>query len=308
MVRQRADFAQSRRSRSEVKTLLRKTAKQSVAKTTKIKYKYQRGVMKRFLNKRGWRVMTSRRFEDFLAGLIVAGRAGRTAATYVAAWKFWREVDGREPPKETRLIKIRRVIAGMKYQGGKAPNLPRGALDSGMLKQLRWHCRVNGLHEMGDGFALVWYGMLRHNQVMELRRCDARMYARKGPLLALGKKKAFCAQRCSYKYLDHFKAVPNCRSLLKHVCKGKRGRDKLFPSWSKALARELIKEAARLFEWDPNVKWDGVHCMRHGATQEWSAVKGDKVRSIMRRATWDSCKSAALYGKLRGSVMQRGHK
>jgi len=244
--------------------------------------------------------MTSRRFEDFLAGMIVAKRAGRTASTYLSAWNFWREVDGLPPPSSRRLRHIRRVIDGMKYKGGKLNGLPRGALDSGMLRQLRWHCRVNGLYEYADGFALIWYGMLRHNEIVLLRKCDARMHAKRGPLLALGKKKSFCAKRCSWKYLDHFKAVPNCRSLLRHVCEGKRPAGKLFPSWSKHTARTLIKEASRLFGWDPTVRWDGVHCMRHGAAQEWAAVKGDKVRSIMRRATWDSCQSAALYGKPRG--------
>jgi len=256
--------------------------------------------MERFLAKRGWSTMTTRRFEDFLAGMILAKRKGRTAATYVSAWKFWREVDGLPPPGVRKMRQIRRVINGMQYKGGKAPGLARGALDSGMLKQLRWHCQVNGLAEMADGFALIWYGMMRHNQLLELRRCDARMGAKKGPLLALGRKKAFCAKRCKWQYLSHFKAVPNCRSLLKTVCRGKRPGDKMFPNWSKSLARALIRETARLFGWDPTVKWDGVHCMRHGAAQEWAAVKGDRVRSIMRRATWESCKTAALYGKLRG--------
>jgi len=297
-----ADFAQTKRSRRDIKKLLRAEAKKSVAKNTQKKYKIQRGVMKRFLRKRGWSVMTSRRFEDFLAGIIVAKRAGRTASGYLAAWLFWREVEGLPEPNQKKLTKIRRVIKGMTYKGGKAPGLPRGALDSGMLKQLRWHCRFHGLHEMADGFALVWYGMLRHSQVTGLRKCDVRFHCAKGPLLALGRKKAFCATRCTWRYLDHFKEVANCRSLLKSACRGKGATDYLFPSWRKGLARALVKEAARLFGWDPSVKWDGVHCMRHGAAQEWAAVKNDRVRSIMRRATWDSCRSAALYGKLRGNI------
>jgi len=296
------DFAQSARSRSQVKGILRKEGKQSVSKETRRKYRLQRGVMQRFLKKRGWSPMTTRRFEDFLAGMVLAKRAGRTASTYLAAWLFWREVDGLQRPSEKKLMRIRRAIKGMSYKSGKAPLLPRGALDSGMLRQLRWHCRYHGLQDMADGFALIWYGMLRHSQVLELRRCDVRFGAAKGPLLALGKKKAFCADRCSWRYLDHFKEVANCRSLLRHVCKGKGPTDKLFPKWRKGLARALIREASRLFEWDPSVKWDGAHCMRHGAAQEWAAVRGDKVRSIMRRATWDSCRSAALYGKRRGRV------
>jgi len=55
MVKGQADFAQSVRSRREVKAILRKKAKQSVCTGTKKKYTYQRGVMKRFLDKGGGR-------------------------------------------------------------------------------------------------------------------------------------------------------------------------------------------------------------------------------------------------------------
>jgi len=299
--RRRVDFAgKGKRTHHNISRVLKKAGKESVAGSTLKKYTIQKKVMDRFLRKRGWSVMTAARFEDFLVGMILAGRAGRTAATYRAAWLFHRELNGYDPPRARKMRRINRAIAGMTYKAGAAPSLPRGALDSGMLKQLRFHARVNGMKAEADGFALTWYGMLRHNQLCGLRKWDVRFHARKGPLLALGRKKAFSATRMKVENLDHFKAVPNCRALLKSLCKGKKGRDLLFPNWSKGRARALIREAAAIFDWDTTVKWDGVHTFRHGAAQEWRAVKGDRVSSIMRRATWDSCKTAALYGKPRG--------
>lgn len=299
------DFAGPRRSRKEVKAILRSRARQSVNSGTKRKYEVQRQVMKRFLRKRGWQKMTASRFEDFLAGLILNKRSGGTAKTYRSAWLFWRELDGLSYPSESKLRRISRVVKGMTYRAGKAPGITRGALDSGMLKQLRYHCEINGLRMYADGFALTWYGFLRHGQTAGLRRCDVRRGVRKGPLLALGKKKSFCAARCTWQQLSHFKAVPNCRSILKSLCKGKSSQDPLFPGWNKHLARSLVREASRVFGWDPTVKWDGVHCFRHGASQEWAVVKKDKVRSMMRRATWESCRTAARYGRPRG-VIKRG--
>ena len=52
-----------------------------------------------------------------------------------------------------------------------------------------------------------------------------------------------------------------------------------------------------LFEWDPTVDWDGMHCMRHGAAQE---EKVCTVQSVMRRAVWSAVSSAARYRKSHG--------
>ena len=277
-----------------------KLRKQSVNKDTKGKYKRQMSCMKLFLRDRGKRTMTVKRFEDFVVGLDDEGRAGSTAATYRSAWLFWREVRGKKAPSARRMKGVNRAIAGMRYRAGAAPGLPRGAMDSGQLQQLRFHAAVNGCIEEADGFALAWYGMLRHSALTGLKVNDVRMLARKGPLLRLAKKKAFSAARCVTDNLDHFIQVRNCKSLLKDLCKGKRGTDPLFRGWSKDKARGLIKEAAVLFEWDPTVDWDGMHCMRHGAAQEAKACRTDPVQSVMRRAVWSAISSAARYRKLRG--------
>ena len=142
--------------------------------------------------------------------------------------------------------------------------------------------------------------MVRHNALTGLKVNDVRMLAKKGPLLHLGRKKAFSAARCSTDNLSHFVQVRNCKSLLRDLCKGKRGTDPLFKGWSKDRARGLIKEAAVIFDWDPTVDWDGMHCMRHGAAQEYKACSKDRVRSVMRRAVWSAISSAARYRKLRG--------
>ena len=144
--------------------------------------------------------------------------------------------------------------------------------------------------------------MLRHGALAGLTVRDCRMKASKGPLLRLARKKAFSATRCTSSNLDHFVQVKNCKSLLKDLCKGKRGTDLLFKGWSKDRARGLIREASVLFEWDPTVDWDGMHCMRHGAAQEEKACRSDPVQSVMRRAVWSAVSSAARYRKLRGRM------
>ena len=140
--------------------------------------------------------------------------------------------------------------------------------------------------------------MLRHGALAGLTVRDCRMKASKGPLLRLARKKAFSATRCTSSNLDHFVQVKNCKSL-KDLCKGKRGTDLLFKGWSKDRGRGLIREASVLFEWDPTVDWDGMHCMRHGAAQE---EKVCTVQSVMRRAVWSAVSSAARYRKLRGRM------
>ena len=103
--------------------------------------------------------------------------------------------------------------------------------------------------------------------------------------------------------MGHFKDVGNLKSLLQHLKAGKHGADLIFPNWCEARARDLIKEAAIVFGWDPLVKWDGVHCFRHGATQEAAAslkIFKDPVRSVMRRATWSSVGTMRGYKKKRG--------
>ena len=257
-------------------------------------------IMERFLKDRRKKSMTVRRFEDFLVGMDEEGRAGSTAATYRSAWLFWREVRGKKVPSARRMRGVNRAIAGMRYRSGAAPGLPRGAMDSGQLKQLRFHAAVNGCVMEADGFALTWHGMLRHGALQGLKVHDVRLEARKGPLLRLAKKKAFSAARCTTSNLDHFVQVRNCKSLLKHLCRGKRGGDPLFKGWSKDKARDLIKEAAVVFDWDKTVKWDGMHCMRHGAAQEAKACGEDPVQSVMRKAVWAAVSSAARYRKHRG--------
>ena len=167
--------------------------------------------------------MTVKMFKDFIVGLDSEGRAGSTAATYRSAWLFWREVRGKKVPSARRMKGVNRAIAEMRYRAGAAPGLPRGAMDSGQLKHLRFHAAVNGYVEEADGFAFAWYGMLRHGALAGLTVHDCRMKARKGPLLRLAKKKAFSATRCTSSNLDHFVQVRNCKSLLKDLCKGKRG-------------------------------------------------------------------------------------
>ena len=119
-------------------------------------------------------------------------------------------------------------------------------------------------------------------------------------MLRLARKKAFSAARCTTSNLDHFVQVRNCKPILKHLCRGKRGSDLLFRGWSKDKARDLIKEAAIVFHWDKTVKWDGMHCMRHGAAQEAKACDEDPVQSVMRKAVWAAVSSAARYKKHRG--------
>ena len=300
----------AKRSRGVVKRTLNRLSRASVTKKTATKYRRELEEMDDFLRVRGHSKMTMRRFEDFVAGLHEQGRAGSTAAGYRSAWKFHLETTGHRVPSERKFRRVNRAIAGMSYRAGAAPVMPRGAMDSGMLMQLRFHCAVNGFTMEADAFALKWHGMVRHGQLPGLRVCDARMLAEKGAMIHLPKKKAYSARACKAVNRSHFKHVANCAGLLKHVIKGKRGNDLVFPGWCAARARDLIKEAAIVFRWDNTVKWDGPHTMRHGASQEGLACTENPVKSIMRRATWAAASTAARYMKPRGRgyMKPRGRK
>jgi len=296
------------RAKEMVQQRLKELRAQKVKTKTRAQYLRELAKQDEFLAARAVAKMDVEMFGDFIVGLDDDGLSGSTAAHHLSAWLHRLTVEGKPLPTEEKLKPLYDAIQGMRYRAGKCPGIKRGAMDSGQLAQLRFHCAVNGFLMEADAFAAMWYGMVRHTAAMETSVHDIRMYAAKGPLWHLSMKKAMAATRMKTENMSHFKEVHNLRSLFKHLTKGKRPEDRLFPGWSQSRARALIREAAFVFGWDPTVKWDGPHTMRNGAAQEVRACLQDKVGSIMKRAVWGVCSSAARYRKLRGVKAVKGSK
>ena len=220
------------RSRKEVAEQLEGLRKKRVLPKTLQQYRREWEKQKKFLKARGEEEMTVELFEDFVCGLDEEGLAGSTANHHLSAWKHELTVKGMPHPNEEQLKPVVDAIEGMKYEAGKYPGLPRGAMDSGQLAQLRYHCGVNGMIMYADGFAAIWHGMIRHSAAAAAQVHDARLFAAKGPMLHLPRKKAMQAKRCKSKNMSHFKHVENMASLFRSLTKGKKATDKLLPGWS----------------------------------------------------------------------------
>ena len=296
------------RSRDEVEKRLKELRVLKVRPETREQYVRELKKQEEFLAERGIPEMDAELFGDFVVGLKADGLSGRTAAHHMSAWLHSLYVAGVPQPAEATLKPLYDAISGMIYRGGECPGVPRGAMDSGQLMQLRYHCAINGHTMEADAFAAIWYGMVRHGAAAAASVHDIRMYAAKGPLWHLPMKKALRATRVKAENLSHFKEVHNLRSLFRHLTKGRRPEEKLFPGWSKARARALIREASLVFGWDPTVDWSGPHTMRNGAAQEVRACLKDKVGSVMKRAIWSAVASAVRYRKLRGLKAVKGTK
>lgn len=153
------------RSREEVKERMKGLRKKNVLKKTLDQYSRERAKQEKFLNTRGATAMTVELFEDFVCGLDEEGLSGGTANHHLSAWKHMLTVNGQPHPTEAELKPIMDAIDGMRYEAGECPGLPRGAMDSGMLAQLRYHhCGVNGLVLYADGFAAIRHGMIRRGR------------------------------------------------------------------------------------------------------------------------------------------------
>ena len=278
-----------------------------VTKETAGKYAREVARQRAFLAERGWRKMTSSRFEDFIVEMVEENRlSGATLAHHRSAWLRERAVHGKKRPSKRSMESINLAIEGIRYKAGECPGIPRGAMDSGMLMQLRYHCVVNGCVMEADGFAACWYGMVRHGVMKKAVVADIRRWAAKGPLWHCPRKKALSCKRIKSENLSHFKEVSNLAPLFKIITKGKRSGDKLFPNWCPDRARQLIREAAEVFDWDATVDWSGPHTMRNGASQEGRATLTDEVGSVMKRAVWSSISTAVRYRKLRGEKARKG--
>lgn len=278
------------RPKELVQERLKELRAQKVKTETRAQYLRELAKQKEFLEARAMAKMDAELFGDFIV------------------WLHQVTVEGLPMPPEVQLKPLYDAIAGMRYRAGQCPGLKRGAMDSGQLAQLRYHCAVNGHFMEADAFAAIWYGMVRHGAAEKSSVHDIRLYAAKGPLWHLPMKKALRATRMKVENMSHFKRVHNLRSLFKTLTKGKRPEERLFPGWPQSRARALIREASIVFGWDSTVDWDGPHTMRNGASQEAKACVTDKVGSIMKRAVWSACCTAARYRSLRGVKAVRGSK
>ena len=301
-----AKISQAER-RSYVKKTMAGYKRDRVKKETDKKYRREIARQRTFLRERGWHKMTRSRFEEFIVVMVEEHKlSGGTMAHHRSAWLRDRMLHGKRRPSQRSMEGINAAIEGIRYKAGECPGIPRGAMDSGMLMQLRYHCVVNGLVMEADGFAACWYGMVRHGVMKTAVVGDIRRWAAKGPLWHCPRKKALNCKTIKSENLSHFKEVSNLAPLFKVLTKGKRSHEKLFPNWCPDRARQLIREAADVFDWDKSVDWSGPHAMRNGASQEGRATLTDEVGSVMKRAVWSAVSTFARYSKLRGRKARKG--
>ena len=99
----------------------------------------------------------------------------------------------------------------------------------------------------------------------------------------------------------HFKPAEAGKEILRTITRGRDAEEKLFPGWSQAVARKLIKDAARKHRWSTEYVWDGVHTLRHGGAAE-AQMQNDPNIEMLKKGGWSSKRSVRWYAK-----RQRGH-
>lgn len=199
---------------------------------------------------------------DFLSAIFVQGAAGETVYQYRCALLF---VQREALQKGSDLFadddSLKRACDGLRHVHRLEVASVRGAITLEMLGQL-----VTLDHEYGVAFKVLFFGVLRVSQLLQMRSGDY-VWSDGGILTVRTDKRVRCGRRTSH---VHKKLVPSpeLRSILGPLQELVPHGGFLFGWVDLNRARDLIVSAAKTFKWPSHLVFDGVHCLRHGGAGE----------------------------------------
>ena len=216
------------------------------------------------------------------------------------AFRFYRKVMGMYPLQAHEVRDLKDVAVGIaviKLVAGEQKE-PRGAMNLTMLRQLVGLARQLNEHRLMRGFIVAWSGALRHNELMKLKLRQVRFETEGSASLRIPMKRTM-KQRvfrrgCGY----HVRPVTLDIAVAILKSEKKRGGDGcrlLFAGWDAKAANELIHRAARVFEWDEDYTWDGLHTLRHGAAEEAAERVAKMTRAVQVTGGWNSVGAPVHY-------------
>ena len=162
---------------------------------------------------------------------------------------------------------------------------PRGSITRDQLRVLSTYCIDQGEITYGQGFAIGYFGLLRHSELVGLQTSDVEI-SESDVLIKIrgGKGRHHFA-------VDTVQA-PEVRHLLGYF-KTISTTSSLFPTWNKVQANRLIAAAAARFGWNSQQTWS-FHCLRHGCAGHLTR-QGVDLSTRLRRGRWMSELTATRY-------------
>ena len=175
------------------------------------------------------------------------------------------------------------------------PRQPRGAIDEKKLRSLVTKARgersVRG-NRLADGFLVANGCGMRGGSLKELTAGD--VHLEEGYIMAPRKGRELVKAREGYKE-EHIIATTEAEMVLRRRCQGLKANDCVFKDWNDEEANAFVQETAKREKWPTTLKWDGMHCHRHGA-----AVRAKKavLEAVKKIGPWKTDASATHYSRL----------
>ena len=226
--------------------------------------------------------------EDFLAVcLAIAPKYTASKLEKMRAALVWRQLEELTPAtrwSRDELFKVR-------FKGALKsckPFATRGAITEEKLRKLVTWLEARGERMYARGFVITFYGMLRHSDLLRLRRADVEFGAKEVLLSIIGGKGR------TREHVDVVQAT-EAETTLRVAMEVSAGELRLFSLWNKDYANCLIREFALLENWDKTQGWT-VHSLRHGFAAHLKR-KGVSLEVRMQRGRWSSARVAEWYAR-----------
>lgn len=167
----------------------------------------------------------------------------------------------------------------------------RAAISEEQLATVTDAARRCGLPDIGDGLQVLFGVTCRPRDVGELTGARVDLMKRTATVRSkLPKWKQ--AQQGEWETHPII-----CHTAFDILSKAKQlhGNSALFPGWNQAVAGNFVKAAAAVGGWKGG-KFDGAHCVRHGAA---SAVLNAALQQVRLAGGWKTVSSAKHYSRAR---------
>lgn len=182
------------------------------------------------------------------------------------------------------------VLQGMAVLEAERRDDPlRGSIDEDQLEQLVDLAHERNLPDIGDGFVVLFGVGCRPRDIAEITgdRIDWR-----NQTVTVRSKRRRYLQAQNGAWEEHPIRTDGASLLLARRARKHNGP--LFPGWTTARASRLVKEAAEKFGWSADLKWDGSHCLRHGAA---GSEMAKALQTVRVAGGWATAQSAAHYAR-----------
>lgn len=201
-------------------------------------------------------------------------------------------IEGRPMPQEQAhdLDLVIQGLATLKSEARTAPR--RGAVEDEQLAQLVELAHEEGATDIGDGFVIMHGIACRPRDLAELTPESVNI--RSGTVTVRSKRRRYL-KVTEGEWETHPIRTEGARVLLER--RVRRNTDPtavLLPGWKTHRASATVKRAAVLYKWRQDRKWDGCHCLRHGAAAAVLTAALDQVRAA---GGWSARSSAAHYSR-----------